>query len=59
MRRGEVDGLAPFDAAIRLNPRLPDPYYNLGLLFEARGDIPPAIEHFKQRAPLDPDWPTP
>ncbi len=35
-----------FDRAIELNPRAPEPYFFRGLVLEAAGDVPAAIENY-------------
>jgi tetratricopeptide (TPR) repeat protein len=37
-----------------MRPRIPDAHYNLGLLYEHKGDIPRAIEEYKEEIEIHP-----
>jgi arylsulfatase A-like enzyme/Tfp pilus assembly protein PilF len=41
--------------ALQMRPRIPDAHYNMGLLYEFKGDILRAIEEYKKEIEIHPD----
>jgi tetratricopeptide (TPR) repeat protein len=54
MRKGDREGAnAAFNAAIRLDPKDPDPHYHLGLALHEMGDHDGAIEAYRKAIEVD------
>jgi Flp pilus assembly protein TadD len=49
-----ADARAAFEAAIRLDPTLPHPHYNLGIVSHAEGRLEEALQHFQEASRLEP-----
>ena len=45
-----------FNKAIRINPYIPDIYYNLGLAYHHIGNLDNAIENYQKAISLKPDY---
>ncbi len=57
MTRGSLnEAVLQVREAIRVDPRLPDARYNLGLLLEWRGERAAAVRAFREALELRPDW---
>lgn len=50
----EKEAIAAFRKAIDLNPRQPEPYKNLTMLYTSRGDLPGAIAVYKEALAVAP-----
>ena len=51
----ESEAIAEFEAALRINPALPDAHYNLGTILAKNPDrLPEAIDHFEASLRIDP-----
>ncbi len=54
--RSDLEGaIADYKRAIEANPRIPIPYYMLGLALESKGDMDGALENYQKAASLDSD----
>lgn len=53
-RRNEASNL--FLECIEINPKYPPPYYQLGLILKAKGDLDGAIDRFETATRLKPDF---
>ena len=53
-QEGQIEAIAAFETALRLDPQAPSVNYNLGLIYKERGELEKAAAHFWRALDVDP-----